>query len=75
MTTTGTTTAAYAVQGEKPTKPDKYCYTVISYDPLDPSQILDTDESCYPKKQQCEQNRPGPADEFTVVTECTKVEK
>jgi hypothetical protein len=48
------TTTAYSVQDEKPTKPDKYCYTVFYLDlqgNIDPS---DSDTSCYPKKQQCD---------------------
>jgi hypothetical protein len=63
---------AYAVQDEKPTKPDKYCYTVFYLDLQGNIDRSDSDTSCYPKKQQCEQNRPSATDD-TIVTERLKV--
>ena len=60
---------AYATSDkEHPTKPDKYCYTVIYPEG-------DTDLNCYPKKKECEQNRPTTHDEDTTITECTKLPK
>jgi hypothetical protein len=71
MITTGT--AGYAMQDEKPTKPNKYCYIVFYLD--EKGTVEDIDKNCYAKKQHCEENRSNTIDDDVIITESSKVER